>query len=511
MRETSGKMRNGRLARARATMALLVPAVLLAAFSISRPADAATASRFHEKPDRALSGAISGELVTNERLEHVVAFERRRGTSYAGRVVGRGGGGGRGKRGWRGTVEHLPSGRYDLLLGTRKAVAEGLSLLPPGAAAAELPEAERAEIARLIQGSEEFFNRKRLLALGSAGTEARVLVELVRDKKILRQSGAVMRGLMIRRLQIATVRKGGRLWQIAETKHLYREEVAKSDYPVLLRHARLGGLSGIRVVRKTRDIGAVVLPAGEAPVVTALPAVGRKIRSSTPKKAAVPRELLARGPAKANLVVNGSFERGTNAPEGWTLRFSGPGEGHYQGNERHVSLSTDAGDGARALQFSIPKKVAEVQGVKVMSKFARARPGQAYLCSLDVRSTGTAVKVFVEGWTDDGGKPGVKPYRAYVTCSGADRQWRTFQRLFQPPERLAVRWLRVELYAYYPPGEVRFDNVVLRELTADEDERWRASGGGERGSDKAIGRIRRATPKPKPKPKASAAPKGGAP
>ncbi|MBS3733408.1 MAG: hypothetical protein KGY99_00580 [Phycisphaerae bacterium] len=146
--------------------------------------------------------------------------------------------------------------------------------------------------------------------------------------------------------------------------------------------------------------------------------------------------------------------------------------------------------------------VAGLEGVHFRSTFIRARPGRRYWLTVD-RKGPKGAKVFVKGFratphARDGlpestlAELGLTPrefaelppekrqklidadaakhpkrylrecYRWYLNCAEADG-WTHFAAPFPPRGTLGedVEWLQIQVYAYWPPDEYRWDNVHL--------------------------------------------------
>ena len=151
--------------------------------------------------------------------------------------------------------------------------------------------------------------------------------------------------------------------------------------------------------------------------------------------------------------------------------------------------------------------VAGLEGVHYRSEWIKAKAGQRYWLVADMKGqTGGMffAKIFVKGFADfsavaDGlsesalAKLGLTPdqfvalprekqkqliaadakkhperhrrevYRWYLACRNEKNVWKHNAAPFPPRGGLAknVQWLRIDIYAYWPPGEYFFDNVHL--------------------------------------------------
>jgi hypothetical protein len=213
--------------------------------------------------------------------------------------------------------------------------------------------------------------------------------------------------------------------------------------------------------------------------------------------------LLAAAAAETNLVVNGTFEKGKDGkPEAWelpeglcTFWVDAP-----QAKGKCLKIDTDVlRDEFLARQKEVeaylakPEKerkplppakpksptkepkydtVAGVEGVRYMSDYIEVAPGQDYRLEVDCRVDGGAKtpKVFVKGYFLDPKRPPefqrrVK-YEKYLNCAASEK-WQTFSTTCSPTGKTPdVKWVRVIIFAYWPPGTYYFDNVKLVPVAA---------------------------------------------
>lgn len=125
--------------------------------------------------------------------------------------------------------------------------------------------------------------------------------------------------------------------------------------------------------------------------------------------------------------------------------------------------------------------VAGGEGVGYYTDYIPADPKKSYRLTVSFRGEGALEPmVFVKGYFEDARRP--EPYRRragyekYLKCPGG-KEWKTFSMVFQPRhEKLEIRWIRVELYAYWPPGTYYFDDVRVEEVPPGEGGTKKASG-----------------------------------
>ena len=122
--------------------------------------------------------------------------------------------------------------------------------------------------------------------------------------------------------------------------------------------------------------------------------------------------------------------------------------------------------------------VAGSRGVAVYNEYVPIKKGQAYQLSFDFKGAGG--KVFVKGFaavdenarelpnatleqalTDGNGIHLREIWRAYKAMRPKDKsEWETFSRVMHPTEKIPqTRWIRINLFPYWPPGTYFFDNV----------------------------------------------------
>jgi hypothetical protein len=175
--------------------------------------------------------------------------------------------------------------------------------------------------------------------------------------------------------------------------------------------------------------------------------------------------------ANPNLVVNGTFDE------------TGHWERLYMAERHAVRISsampdqdkvviyamTDPdGTANKVLMMKLSRQAAENNGLAALSQPIAIAPDTRYRLQFRYQSTGPLVRVFVKGYTNvldgKGGTVEREIYRRQVPPAGqTDGKWVTIvddlnpQHVSQP-----VQHLRVDLYAYLHPGQVMFDDVMLK-------------------------------------------------
>jgi hypothetical protein len=152
----------------------------------------------------------------------------------------------------------LAVGKYDIVLVmTDNKVYEGLALGDP---ATSLKPEQQQNLQKRVAKADEFFNRSVIHRAGVVEERVFVFVERIRDRKMLKQSGAVMDAEM-RRLEVIELTQATDDWQMTSTRHLYREpEPGAGRQRPFLEPKYVPGLGSIRVVDSVRQLGKVMVP-----------------------------------------------------------------------------------------------------------------------------------------------------------------------------------------------------------------------------------------------------------
>ncbi len=175
-------------------------------------------------------------------------------------------------------------------------------------------------------------------------------------------------------------------------------------------------------------------------------------------------------PTGPNLCAHGDFDvwpaAAARAAAPWTLLpdWDWP----MKEGIRLARQGTDA-----CLQYDIPKPVAASTGLFCYSPYIPIDPETYYQVSFRLKTDGPKVILFVKAYRDleVEGYEGVQTHRQEVfkhqkRFHGKAGAWTTLTtEPFLPrsvkPEHMP-QFLRVQLYAYWPPGRVAFDDVVVR-------------------------------------------------
>jgi hypothetical protein len=219
-------------------------AVLSAVLMLCRSAQA-DPGRIYTPPEPGASGGIEGSVDTG--LTHALAVDHGRSHVYRAELTD----GGKAFR-----FAHLPVGKYDLVLVAKNRVMfEGLDIGEVPA----LPPVSLKNLQARIAAADSFFNRHIIHRIGIDGGRALAFVERIRDGLILKQSGEKL-GSNLRRLEIVELVQATDDWQMAATRHIYREEEPIETAPPFMKHYFVSGLGNLRVVGSVKQLGALTLP-----------------------------------------------------------------------------------------------------------------------------------------------------------------------------------------------------------------------------------------------------------
>ncbi|MEI8312972.1 MAG: hypothetical protein WCH98_19675 [Verrucomicrobiota bacterium] len=201
--------------------------------------------RIYTKPDPLATGGIEG--TTSMPLTHALAIDHDRVRVYQADLSD----GGKSFH-----FFHLPVGKYDLVLVANGAVYEGLSLGDP----AESLDATSAQNLRTrIGAADSFFDRFTIHRAGLNGDQALAFVERIRDRPTLKQSGEKL-DANLRRFEIIELAKADDDWQMATTRHIYREEEPVRKSPPFMKHFFVSAIGNLRVVDTVKQLGTLALP-----------------------------------------------------------------------------------------------------------------------------------------------------------------------------------------------------------------------------------------------------------
>lgn len=117
--------------------------------------------------------------------------------------------------------------------------------------------------------------------------------------------------------------------------------------------------------------------------------------------------------------------------------------------------------------------VAATYGLSYYSDAFPVEKDRAYRVSFDFAGPSGGAKVWVRGYGMFRGEMR-RRYETFVNCRAKRSGWTRFSQVFHPTKhRPEVSEMRVMLYAYWPPGEYRFDNVTVEPISDEEYEAGR--------------------------------------
>ncbi len=127
-------------------------------------------------------------------------------------------------------------------------------------------------------------------------------------------------------------------------------------------------------------------------------------------------------------------------------------------------------------------------GVSYYSQNLACKPKQAYKISFDFKGPSGGAKVWVRGWGPFQEETR-RRWETIVNCRTGGNEWTHFEQAFHPTRRplskekityIEISYFHVMLYAYWPRGQYRFDNIQIEEISDAEYERLKAIPAGER-------------------------------
>lgn len=131
------------------------------------------------------------------------------------------------------------------------------------------------------------------------------------------------------------------------------------------------------------------------------------------------------------------------------------------------------------LMMRLSQATAEANGLACMSDWIAVEDGQKYRFAVRYHSTGPVPRLFIKGFAQDPDQFGDRNdpeaarreyYRAQILPRQRNAGWDLIDMDFTP-QALAkfkdrkIAWVRVDLYIYLKPGDVFFDQVVVKKLS----------------------------------------------
>lgn len=213
------------------------------------------ADTYHSEPDPDATGGLVGTITSSAKKPHklqaVIAVEPFERKAYQGKLNA-----GTGRFEFRG----LPPGEYDLLIKAVGHVYEGITL-------EDDPEQQPSprELKQMCAGvgktwftSEDYFNVKRIVRLTGDGEQVRMLTVQTRTKHVVDPGGTPIGG-HIRRIDMVTMVKTHRVWQLHTSRHILRQEVPYKSKDIEIEFTYSPKLGGLLVGETVKDLGAIDL------------------------------------------------------------------------------------------------------------------------------------------------------------------------------------------------------------------------------------------------------------
>lgn len=148
-----------------------------------------------------------------------------------------------------------------------------------------------------------------------------------------------------------------------------------------------------------------------------------------------------------NILVNGDFSQGKKFPSGWVT------------DNKNVSWISSR----HLILFTLDKNTAETTGVWLYSVFYPVNSPSSWILSIQAKTSGQQLIVFVEGWGIVAGKRRrIERNDCFFHPKSTEWQDYTSKAIFEDPD---VKWLRLKIFAYLTPGKVFFRKVSLQPKT----------------------------------------------
>jgi hypothetical protein len=120
----------------------------------------------------------------------------------------------------------------------------------------------------------------------------------------------------------------------------------------------------------------------------------------------------------------------------------------------------------KVVRFTLDRNVAENEGLMYYSEPFPVEEGARYRFQCRWRTDGPTVKVFVKCYDADESGRRREVYRSQQNLTGPNGKWNTQTEDFTPKHtKYSPKWGRVMLYAYMSPGQVEFDDVVVKQIS----------------------------------------------
>jgi hypothetical protein len=162
-------------------------------------------------------------------------------------------------------------------------------------------------------------------------------------------------------------------------------------------------------------------------------------------------------------LTSGDFEQGADGvPKGWD-KVAGQQREPLGGLVRWTTEK--GGTYNKVILFKLDRNVAENEGLMYYSDFFPIEEGAKYRFRCRWRTDGPTLKMFLKCYDDDETGRRREVYRSQQNFKGPNGTWNTHTEDFTPRHtKYSPKWGRVMLYAYLQPGEVEFDDVIVKQI-----------------------------------------------
>ena len=193
--------------------------------------------------------------------------------------------------------------------------------------------------------------------------------------------------------------------------------------------------------------------------------------------------------AAMNLLPNGTFDEGSNAPLHWekpngltTFMVQEEGRGNVIKMDSRIERiqaleymkELKSNPEAKAPEPMLAKApyytaIGGNEGVQYDSGLISVKPGQSYKLTVDVRGNSKPF-VWIKGFRKHPKRDAlIDSYQTRLHAETLnEKEWRTFSIVFNPTAKSPhTELMKVRLYVYWPVGICYFDNVRIEEINKE--------------------------------------------
>ncbi|MCX7702742.1 MAG: hypothetical protein N2234_01375 [Planctomycetota bacterium] len=198
------------------------------------------------------------------------------------------------------------------------------------------------------------------------------------------------------------------------------------------------------------------------------------------------------------IVKNGDFESGKETPDGWdepndltvfwvtdedgknkVLKFdSAVLEEEVKARNEEMKKAREERPKAKVKTEPTEKQkystIAASYGAQIWSDYFSLKTGQSYLLTVRYKSGNPSAKVFVKGYAEFGEEKRIV-YKAHLPIDPKKEdlnKWVEYWMVFTPKAsnpKNEVKWGKVELMIYWPPGVAYVDDVSIRPVLEEKN------------------------------------------